>query len=77
MNGGAEELGGVDAAAGSSYGEGEVTALKGFWHGMIIADVGTPSPLSPAHKAPVFREIDEGASAKILQTKGLRAKYSK
>ena len=39
LRGGAEELGGVDAAAGSGNGEGDVAGLWGFGHGMIIADV--------------------------------------
>jgi hypothetical protein len=42
LHGGAEELGGVDAAAGSGYGEGDVAGLRGFGHGMIIADCGVP-----------------------------------
>jgi hypothetical protein len=46
LHGGAEELGGVDAAAGSGYGEGDVAGLRGFGHGMIIADCGVP-PLPP------------------------------
>src|SRR5262249_31213076 len=44
LRGGAEELGGVDAAAGSGDGEGEVAGLRGFGHGMIIADLGVPPP---------------------------------
>jgi hypothetical protein len=39
LRGSAEELGGVDAAAGSGNGEGDVAGLWGFGHGMIIADV--------------------------------------
>jgi hypothetical protein len=35
--GGAEEFGGVDAAAGSGYGECDVAGLRSFGHGMIIA----------------------------------------
>jgi hypothetical protein len=46
LRGGAEELGGVDAAAGSGYGECDVAGLRGFGHGMIIADCGV-LPLPP------------------------------
>ena len=75
---GAEDLGGVDAAAGSGDGEGDVAGLSGFGHGMIIADCGVPpSPLLPARKPLVFIGIGEGFPAKIFQTNGLRPKYSK
>jgi hypothetical protein len=45
LHSGAEELGGVDAAASSGYGEGDVAGLNRFGHWMIIADCrGYPPP---------------------------------
>jgi hypothetical protein len=46
---GAKDLGGVDAAAGSGYGECDVAGLRGFGHGMIIAD-GTGAILQNAQQ---------------------------
>jgi hypothetical protein len=51
--------------------------VRGFEHGMIIADWGYPLPLLPARKSLVFIGISEGLPGKIFQTKGLRPKYSK
>ena len=43
---GAEGLGGVDAAAGSGYGEGYVAGLRGILHGMIIPHLAGPPTLT-------------------------------
>jgi hypothetical protein len=40
----AKELGGVDAAAGSRYGECDISGLSRFGHWMIIADCGGDPP---------------------------------
>ena len=77
LHSGAQELGGVDAAAGSGYGEGDVASLSRFGHWMIIADCrGYPPSLLPARKPLVFIVIGEGLAATIFQTNGLRPKYS-